>query len=90
MRAALPILLLLAGCASLPEPEQAEPVQQPAPPPPDTRRGAYYKDDGPGERSAAELAAVPGIVGTAGIPPRQLTGAQEVVLRPFNFCRFCT
>ena len=59
MRAALPILLLLAGCASLPEPEQAEPVQQPAPPPPDTRRGAYYKDDGPGERSAAELAAVP-------------------------------
>jgi rare lipoprotein A len=58
VRAALAILAsaLLGGCGSLPErpaePERA--AQQPEP-----RRGGYYKDDGPGERALAELAALP-------------------------------
>jgi len=32
-----------------------------------------------------ELAAVPVIVVTAGFPPRELTGAQEVVRKPLDF-----
>jgi rare lipoprotein A len=55
VRAALAILVLVAGCGSLPE--RDEPAQPP--PQPEAKRGAYYKDDGPGERSPAELAAVP-------------------------------
>lgn len=59
MKAGYPILALavLAGCASI-APERPEPPQPPAPQV-EPRRGGYYKDDGPGERPLAELAAIP-------------------------------
>jgi rare lipoprotein A len=43
-------LLIVAGCASVPEP-----AETPAPPPPQTRGGGYYKDDGPHENPPANL-----------------------------------
>ena len=53
------VLLALAGCGSIsrqPEP----PSTAPAPEAP--RRGAYYKDDGPGDNPPANLAAIPDAV----------------------------
>ena len=52
--------LALAGCGMLARQEAPAPPPAAAQPPP--QKGAYYKDDGPGERSAAELAAVPDAV----------------------------
>ena len=55
--------LVVAGCASTPEPAEVTPAAQtPAAPPavqPPARGGAYYKDDGPGETPPENLAAVP-------------------------------
>jgi rare lipoprotein A len=57
-------VLVLSGCGILasrreePAPAPAPRAEAPAPP----RGGAYYKDDGPGERSPAELAAIPDAV----------------------------
>lgn len=47
------LLLLLAGCGAVPKREA------PAEPP---KRGAYYKDDGPGEHPPPNLAAIPDAV----------------------------
>ena len=48
------LAFLAGGCASLPEPPaQGEPPSQPP------GRGGYYKDDGPGEKPPADLAAIP-------------------------------
>jgi rare lipoprotein A len=52
---------LLAGCGMLSRREAPAP-EAPPPAQPGTPKGAYYKDDGPGERSGAQLAAVPDAV----------------------------
>jgi rare lipoprotein A len=56
--------LILAGCSvapSQPEPS-APPVATPSAPPAVPTRGAYYKDDGPGDNPPADLAAIPDAV----------------------------
>jgi rare lipoprotein A len=45
-------MALLAGCASAPEPAPSPPAE---PAKPEPRRGAYYKDDGPGANPPANL-----------------------------------
>jgi rare lipoprotein A len=55
---AIALAVLLAGCASAPEPASAPPPE-PKPVPP---RGAFYKDDGPGANPPASLAAIPDAV----------------------------
>lgn len=44
-------LLFLGGCTTVPEPAETPS----APPPPQTRGGAYYKDDGPHDKPPANL-----------------------------------
>jgi len=52
------LVVCVAGCAA---PAQREVPSEPAKrePPSEPRRGAYYKDDGPGENPPANLAAIP-------------------------------
>jgi len=58
----------LAGCGSLSmqEPQQpavqSRPPERPAPTPATPRKGAYYKDDGPGDNPPPNLAAIPDAV----------------------------
>ena len=58
------VVALAAGCASVPEPappapEVARPEHKPAPKPaPAPGKGAYYKDDGPGDHPPANLASI--------------------------------
>jgi rare lipoprotein A len=61
-RAALALAVFLSGCGAVPEREAPPTVAAPAGQPPERRPGAYYKDDGPGERAPADLAAVPDAV----------------------------
>ena len=68
---ALPALLAMAGCASVPVPSEAPPAAKAPPaaasgvrpgpvlPPAGSGRGAYYKDDGPGENVPPDLDQVP-------------------------------
>jgi rare lipoprotein A len=70
-RLALLALLALAGCAGVPLPSEAPPAAQAPPsgaggvrpglalPPAGSGRGAYYKDDGPGENVPPDLDQVP-------------------------------
>lgn len=59
-RAALVLLALtLPGCGALIEREAPAPAPQARPEPaPERRPGAYYKDDGPGDRPPADLASI--------------------------------
>jgi rare lipoprotein A len=60
--AAIGLALALSGCGVLgtreTPPAELPPAAEP-PTPPAARPGAYYKDDGPGDRAPADLAAVP-------------------------------
>jgi rare lipoprotein A len=60
-RALFLAVLLLAGCASVREPEAPGPASGPAAAPSreQARGGGYYKDDGPGENPPANLAEIP-------------------------------
>ncbi len=53
----LAIALLASGCGALPEREPPPPAAPPA-----QAKGGYYKDDGPGDRPPADLAALPDAV----------------------------
>jgi rare lipoprotein A len=53
--AAIALVLLLAGCGTVPRQEEPAPAQPQAAP----GKGAYYKDDGPGANPPANLAAIP-------------------------------
>jgi rare lipoprotein A len=68
--AALLLVVLLPGCGAIstreapaPGPQPQPRVEAPAPPAataPEARRpGAYYKDDGPGDRPPADMASIP-------------------------------
>ncbi len=49
------LVLVAAGCASAPAPSPEPPAPAATPPP---ARGAYYKDDGPGDNPPANLGAI--------------------------------
>ena len=52
--------LAVSGCASFPESKAPSPP--PSPPATSPAKGAYYKDDGPGESPPPNLAAIPDAV----------------------------
>jgi rare lipoprotein A len=56
------LALTLSGCGALVTREEPAPAGKPEAPAPERRPGAYYKDDGPGERPPADLASIPDAV----------------------------
>jgi len=62
--AAIALVLLLSGCGTLSRQEEPAPgpAQTQTQPQAGPRKGAYYKDDGPGANPPADLATIPDAV----------------------------
>lgn len=69
------VVLFLAGCSSF----DTRSTRSADPGPPPTKRGGYYKDDGPGANPPANLAAIPDAVPRAEPPHRFANDPYEVM-----------